>query len=224
MSFVLKELKNNRLKVQKNTSDVDCSYVGGKINSTTLQKIIKNGYEDNPKKINNLDGYVMDKKLSGTRAQVYYHPETKHLVVNHRGTKGLNDVMTDIGLMIGNKSGKRFEHGKKITDQALKKYNTNNVTISGHSLGAKVAKEANRDHSKETVVVNPAVVLDDILERQNDNQTIVRSRLDPISALHNFNPFRNEAKTIDIDAKSYNPLTEHSSDVLERLGNVDVGV
>jgi len=53
---------------------------------------------------------------------------------------------------------------------------------------------------------------------------IIRSKLDPISALHNFNPFRNEAKTIDIDAKSYNPLTEHSSDILERLGDVDVGV
>ena len=224
MSFVLKELKNNRLKVQKNISDVDCDYVGGKINSTVLHKMIKNGYEDNPKKTSNLNGYVMDKSLSGTRAQVYYHPETKHLVVNHRGTKGIHDVMTDINLMLGHKSGKRFEHGKKITDQALKKYNTDNVTISGHSLGAEVARQASKSDKHDVVVVNPAVAPLDMFNKQKDNEMIIRSKLDPISALHNFNPFRNEAKTIDIDAKSYNPLTEHSSDILERLGDVDVGV
>jgi len=169
MSFVLKELKNNRLKVQKNVSDVDCDYVGGKINSMVLHKMIKNGYEDNPKNTENLDGYVMDKSLSGTRAQVYYHPETKHLVVNHRGTKGINDVMTDIGLMLGHKSGKRFEHGKKITDQALKKYNTDNVTISGHSLGAEVARQASKNDKHDVVVVNPAVAPLDMFNKQKDN-------------------------------------------------------
>jgi hypothetical protein len=221
MSFALKELSNNRLKIEKHCPVVSYEYVGGKINSKTLHKIIKNGYADDPKKTDSLDGYVLDKQLSGERAQVYYHPETKHLVVNHRGTKGVHDVMTDIGLMLGHKSGKRFQHGKKITDDALKKYNTDNVTISGHSLGAKVAKESNRKHGKETVVVNPAVVPEDLFEKQKDNETVIRSRLDPISYLHNFNPRRNKTKTIDIDAKTYNPLEEHSSDVLTRLGGVD---
>jgi hypothetical protein len=197
--------------------------VGGKINSKTLHKMIKNGYEDDPTNERYLDGYQIDKQLSGQRAQVYYHPETKHLVINHRGTKGVHDVMTDIGLMLGHKSGKRFQHGKKITDDAVKKYKTENVTITGHSLGSKIAKESNRKHNKETVLVNPAVTPHDLLEKQKDNETVVRSKLDPISYLHNFNPMRNKAKTIDIDPQSYNPLEEHSSDILSRLGDTEIG-
>lgn len=218
----MKQLNNNRLKVEKNAPDIECSYVGGKIRSTTLQKMIKNGYDDKPKNSGDVDGYVLDKELSGTRAQVYYHPETKHLVVNHRGTKGVH-VMTDVGLMFGNKSNERFKHGKKITDQALKNYNTDNVTVSGHSLGAEVARQASQSNKHDVVVVNPAVAPPDMFNRQKNNETVIRSRLDPISALHNLNPFRNEAKTIDIEAKSYNPLAEHSSEILERLGERDVG-
>jgi len=225
MSFVLKQSKNKCLKVEKSfVPDAGCAYVGGKINSKTLHKMITNGYAKNPKDTANLDGYVLDKSLSGTRAQVYYNPETKHLVVNHRGTEGVHDVMTDIGLMVGYKNGKRFQHGKKITDQALNKYNTDNVTISGHSLGAEVARQASKNNKHDVVVVNPAVAPLDMFNKQKNNETIIRSTLDPISGLHNFNPYRNEARTIDIDAKTYNPLTEHSSDVLERLGDVTVGV
>jgi hypothetical protein len=225
MSFVLKQLKNNRLKVEQCAQpDAGCGYVGGKIKSGTLHKMITNGYADDPKQTENLDGYVLDKSLSGQRAQVYYHPGTKHLVVNHRGTKGVHDVMTDIGLMIGHKSGKRFEHGKKITDEALKKYNTDNVTVSGHSLGAEVARQASKNKKHDVVVVNPAIAPLDMFNRQKNNETVIRSTLDPISGLHNFNPFRNEARTIDIKAKTYNPLTEHSSDILQDLGDRDVGV
>lgn len=98
------------------------------------------------------------------------------------------------------------------------------MTVSGHSLGAEVAREASKNKKHDVVVVNPAVAPLDMFNRQKDNETVIRSTLDPISALHNFNPYRNEARTIDIDAKTYNPLTAHSSDVLQRLGDIDVGV
>lgn len=223
MSFVLKELKNNCLKIEKGGHDVECKFVGGKINNKTLQKMIKNGYNDDPKEIDGIDGYVLDKELSGTRAQVYYNPETKHLVVNHRGTKGLQDVMTDIGLMFGNKSNKRFTYGKKITDEALNKYKTDNVTVSGHSLSGEIARQASKNKNHDVIVINPAVTPHDMFNKQNNNETVIRSSGDIISNLHNFNPFRNEAKTIDIDTKSYNPLTEHNSKILERLGDTDIG-
>lgn len=227
MSFEVKQLRNNRIKIQKVESTpqtIEYQVTGGKINNITLQSMISNGYKKNPKSNKDIDGYVQDKELSGTRAQVYYHPEKDHLVVNHRGTKGMQDVMTDIGLMFNNKSGKRFQHGKKITDAALKKYDTDNVTISGHSLGSQVAKESNQQHGKESIVVNPAVTPYDLLNRQKDSETVIRSKLDPISYLHTFSPFANKARTIDIEAKSYNPLKEHSSDILLDLGDTDVGV
>lgn len=82
MSFVLKQLNKNRLKVEKSLPQVECSFVGGKINNRTLHKMIQNGYEDNPKGKDTIDGYQLDKSLSGTRAQVYYNPDTKHLNVD----------------------------------------------------------------------------------------------------------------------------------------------
>jgi len=224
MSFGVKQLKNNRIRVVKCNPEVECDYVGGRMNNLTLHKMINNGYTDDPTQTTDLDGYILDKSLSGTRAQVYYNPSTNHLVVNHRGTKGVHDVMTDIQLMLGNKSGKRFAHGKKITDQALKKYHTDNVTISGHSLGAEIARQASKSNNHDVVVVNPAIAPLDMFNKQKDNETVVRSSYDPISALHTLNPFRNEARTIEIAPESYNLLKEHSPDVLERIGDRDVGV
>ncbi|RZL02614.1 MAG: hypothetical protein EOO89_28900 [Pedobacter sp.] len=145
-------------------------------------------------------------------------------MVNHRGTQGLKDIITDIRLMFGDKSNERFQHGKMITDKALKKYDTDNVTVTGHSLGAAVAKEANKEHGKETIVVNPAVVQIDLITKQRKNDTVIRSTLDPISMLHNLNPWKSKKSTIDIRAKLINLLTEHSSAVLDRLGDRDVGI
>ncbi|RZK22234.1 MAG: hypothetical protein EOO43_09855 [Flavobacterium sp.] len=227
MSFEVKQLKNNRIRVQLcRPEHVEChyAYTGGKINVKTLKSMISNGYSRKPKDKDTIDGYVLDKELSGERAQVYHNPETNHLVVNHRGTQGLHDVITDIRLMFGDKSNKRFQHGKTITDKALKKYDTDYVTMTGHSLGASVAKEANKEHGKETIVVNPAVVPTDLTTKQRKNDTIIRSTLDPISMLRNLNPWRSKKNTIDIKAKSINPLTEHSSKVLDRLGDRDVGI
>ena len=91
-------------------------------------------------------------------------------------------------------------------------------------MGSEVARQASQNNNHDVVVVNPAVAPLDMFNRHKDNETVIRSTLDPISALHNFNPYRNKARTIDIDAKSYNPLKEHSSDILGRLGDVDVGI
>jgi hypothetical protein len=93
---------------------VECSMVGGKINTKTLKNMINNGYAKKPKSTSSIDGYKLDESLSGTRAQVYHNPDTNHLVINHRGTASLSDVMTDIGLMFNYKNGKRFKHGKKL--------------------------------------------------------------------------------------------------------------
>lgn len=228
MAFLLTTLKNNCIKIEHvkhpedNTIEFKC--VGGKINTKTLHSLIKNGYNDKPKDITNIDGYILDQKLSGTRAQVYHNPNTNHLVVNHRGTKGLHDVMTDIGLMFGHKNNKRFKHGKKITDDAIKQYDTDNITITGHSLSGEIVRHNNKDSNHDVVVVNPAITPLDMFNKQKKNETVIRSTLDPISALHSLNPFASKKRTINITSKSYNPLTEHNSDILDRLGDCDVGV
>ncbi len=208
------------------SNDLNChyQYVGGKINVKTLHNMIVNGYKKKSHASDNIDGYKLDKSLSGDRAQVYHNSDTNHLVINHRGTSGLHDVMTDVRLMLGDKSNKRFQHGKHVTDEAIKKYDTDNISISGHSLGSAIAKESNNGHNKEIISVNGAVTPLDMFTKQKNNETVVRSQYDPISVLHTLNPYSRTQNTINIKSKSFNPLSEHSSSVLNRLGDRDIGV
>jgi hypothetical protein len=63
------------------------------------------------------------------------------------------------------------------------------------------------------------------MKKQKDNEYVIRSELDPISALHSLNPFRNKQNTTDIKAKSWNLLEEHNSDVLDRIDpDTEIGI
>jgi hypothetical protein len=129
--------------------------------------------------------------------------------------------------MFGDKSNKRFQHGKKITDQALKKYDTDNVTVAGHSLGSAIAKESVKGmkNKPEVIGVNGAVVPSDIFNKQRKNETMVRSKYDPVSALHSLMPFKNKKRTLTIKPKNFNLLNEHSSDILDRIDpDTEIGV
>lgn len=186
---------------------------GGKIGlkMNTMHKMLDNSYG----KADDVNGYILDKSLSGKRSQVYHNSETNHLVVTHRGTKGIHDVKTDIKMMFGFKNGKRFKHGKKITDQAINKYKTDNTTIIGHSLGHSIAKEANKGHDKEMITLNGAVTPLDMFDKQKSNEHIIRSKYDPISALHTLNFYKKKQNTYTLDNNIINPLKSHSTDVLE---------
>ena len=187
---------------------------GGKIKVNTLHKMLNNSYAKKPKQNDDMDGYVIDKQLSGTRAQVYHHPTSNHLVVAHRGTSGAHDVVTDIKMMLGMKNNKRFKHAKQVTDDALKKYDTDNVSIIGHSLGSQLARESNINNH-EMININPAILPNDFYKKKH-NEVIIKSKYDPISALHDLKPSKN---TIVVDNKSYNPLKQHSLD--HTLGKMD---
>ena len=189
---------------------------GGSMGLTmpTLHKMLNNSYNGAKDLI---IGYKLDKELSGQRAQVYHNPDTNHLVIAHRGTSGIHDVNTDIKLMLGMKKNNRFKHGKKITDQAINKYNSDNVSIIGHSLGHAIAREANDKHDKELITLNGAVVPVDMMKKQKKNEHFIRSKYDPVSALHTLNPFKNKQNTYTLDNNKINPLKAHSIDVLEDL-------
>lgn len=208
----LEKFFNNLLK-QK----ISYKIIGGKMKVNTLHKMLNNSYEKKHKQHNHLDGYTLDKHLSGDRAQVYYNHDTNHLVVAHRGTKGIHDVITDMKLMLGMKNNKRFKHGKKITDDAIKKYDTDNISVIGHSLGHSLAKEANKKHNAELITLNGATTPLDMFNKQKDNEYMIRTANDPVSYLHSLNPYRNKQNTITINSKSYNPLREHTVDTLDRL-------
>ena len=172
--------------------------------------MLKNSYENENKTIEN---YEYDPSLSKNKGQVYYNPNLDHLVITHRGTSGIHDVVTDLKMMLGNKNNNRFEIGKNITDNAINKYDTNNVSIIGHSLGSSVAKESNRDYGHEYIGVNPAIVPADLFEGQHDHEHIFRNKYDVVSILHNLNPQKNSEQTYTIETGDpFNVLENHSID------------
>jgi predicted esterase YcpF (UPF0227 family) len=182
-----------------------------------LKKVVSNGYKKKNKE-EELDGYKLDNQLSGSRVQVYHNPKDNKTIINHRGTQGLNDLITDFKMMLGNSNNKRFNHGKQITDKAIDKYADSDITLTGHSLGSKIAKESNKLHNKNTILLNPVVLPNDKFDKTD---TIVKSKLDPVSFL--YNPKSQKSKTIEIKSKSLNPINEHKTQILGRLdGEIEI--
>eukprot|EP01040_Poterioochromonas_malhamensis_P000306 gene306-323_t len=192
---------------------IQCVVYGKGLKASQLQKMIKNGYSS--KKDKKIDGYELDPELSGNRVQVYHNPQTNHTVVNHRGTQGVQDWMTDFRLaLLNDKSSKRFKYSKQQQQLAEQKYKDADITTIGHSLGAKVAEDANKN-KHEQITLNGATTAFDIGKKVPDNQVNIRTTLDPVSVLQNLQ-YKN-GKEVIIPSKTLNPLTEHTSDVLSRL-------
>lgn len=189
------------------------SLVGGKIDKKQLGSFLDNSYTDAKEQKKEINGFERDDELSGNRAQVYRNPKSGKVIVAHRGTKDLSDVVTDVGLAVGYRGGRRFKHGERVQKQAEAKYGSENVTTIGHSLGSSIAEKVGKN-SRKIITANKPVVPTDILfgKTPPKNQTDIRTSFDPVSILR---PLQ-KGKVRTIKSKTYNPLTEHSVAVLGR--------
>lgn len=179
---------------------------GGKISIKHLQKFLDNSYSKKPQQ--NIDNYLLDESLSNDTAKVYHDPQSGHAVITHRGTQGASDWLNNAAYATGlYKYTNRYKQGKKSQQAAENKYGKSNVSTLGHSQGSILARELGKD-SKEIINVNPAY----IKEKPHSNEYNIKSSRDVVSALKPIH-----TKDIKIQAESYNPLTEHSYDILERL-------
>lgn len=161
----------------------------------------------------NIDGYNLDKSLSGSRVQVYHNPTTNKSVVVHRGTQGAKDMANDLYYSLGGKveNTERFKHAQKIQTQAENKYGAGNITTLGHSLGAKISSTVGQN-SSQIINYNKAVSPLDALKKTSGKEINIRTSNDPVSAL-----LPKNKNTITIPSRSKNPLTEHSTNALGRL-------
>ena len=179
---------------------------GGKIASSSLNKMIKSSYKSRKEADENIDGYTLDKSLSNKKGKVYVDANGKAVVI-HRGTTGtVSDWMNNAAYLTGTyKYTDRYKTAKKLQEDAEKKYGAQNIDTAGHSQGAVLARELGKK-SKNIITVNPA----SLFQKKADNETVIRSSLDPVSFLQ-----RNATHTVHTG--SLNPLTNHSSDVLNKL-------
>ena len=190
---------------------------GGKLSIGSIKKFVQSF--KNPK--DNIDDYILDENISNSTAKTYYNPLLNHAVVVHSGTQSALDWGNNVMYMIGAyKITNRYKSSQEIQELAEQKYGSQNVSTVGFSQGGILARELG-GNSKEIINVNPAYKF----ESQKPNEYNIRSSGDVVSGLLKyptmikswFYPTDTENKNITIPAESYDPLLEHSSDILDRL-------
>jgi hypothetical protein len=211
-----------KIKGEKNLPDFiqhhEDEKKGGAIDTKVYKKLLDASYAKNPSE--NIDGYILDKELSKGRSKVYYNPETKHPIVVHRGTSGLQDWMNNAVYALGGKKAykmtKRYKEAEAQQKEAEKKYGEKNISTIGHSQGGLQAELLGK-RSGEIVTLNKAT-RPFTQPRKQENQTDIRTRGDIVSKM-------NDSKyDINIDTgKSYNPLASHSVNTLDNLELKSVG-
>jgi hypothetical protein len=188
----------------------DVKPTGGKMSAKDVKNLLNKSYDDKP---SSLEGYEIDKELSGKRAQVYKKKGTDEAVVVHRGSQGIHDWGNNLKYVLGMdvSKSKRYKHAKDVQKKAEAKYGADKTTTLGHSLGAKLASDYGKN-SKEVITLNKPVLLTE-KTKANPKETTVRTTGDLVSA---FLPTKSK-DILTIPSKTFNPLAEHSPDVLERL-------
>jgi len=185
---------------------------GGALSAKELKGLLGASYEGNA----NVGDFILDKGLSTSTSKVYHNPKNNQTVVAHRGTEGLVDWGNNLVYAVGGKSAykmtPRYKEAEAVQRKAESKYGATNVSTIGHSQGG-LQSELLGGKSKEIITLNKATR--PFESNKNKNQTDVRSGRDVVSAL---NPFeKKSSKNVEIQGETYNPLAEHSGDVLDRL-------
>jgi hypothetical protein len=181
-----------------------------------LKELLKRSYDKKP---SSFGDYELDSQLSGQRGQVYYNAKMGKAVVVHRGTKGIQDMFTDVRYTLGDKSGKRFKKAKDIQNKANEKYGKENVITAGHSLGSVLGETAVKGKDQELITLNKPVGLADIGKTISKKQTDIKTERDPVSILRGTQ--KGNAPLV-LKSKTYNPLTEHSTETLGRVAETDI--
>jgi hypothetical protein len=160
-----------------------------------LYNALKIGYfrnENKQRKRLKRFGYRLDNELTNREHMVAYNPYSNKLLFVSNGTQPNNttDLANDllIGLGVGGRNQRRVEEHKNALLKAKEKYGTKSATIVGHSLGGNTSHYIGSADDK-IISYNPAL----INQKVRRNETILKTKYDPVSAL------ASNAKVIDSD-------------------------
>jgi hypothetical protein len=164
-----------------------------------------------------IENYQLQDRGSDNSTAVYLDKQKNHLVIGFRGTKSIQDVITDYEIGRGNElDSKRFKEDLQKYDEIVGFYQPSTITLTGHSLGGNICLKINaqKDNVNNVIIFNPAINQNDVKNNftiQNKNNiTILRTAADPVSIL---SPLLTKAtiKTLQLD-DSLNLLQIHSID------------
>jgi hypothetical protein len=170
-----------------------------------LYNALKIGYfrnENKQRKRLKRFGYRLDPELTNREHMVAYNPYSKKLLFVSNGTQPSNtaDLANDIliGLGVSGSNQKRVGDAKNALLKAKERYGVKSATIVGHSLGGNTGHFIGSADDK-IIAFNPAL----INQKARPNETILKTKYDPISAL------ANNTRVIDSEAPS-GVLSAHS--------------
>ena len=187
---------------------------GGSLSTDNINLFIKNSYNKKTP-VDDINGFIKDKDLSTDEIQTYFNKLNGQVVVVFRGTEGtLTDWSNNAQYVIGNyENTDRFKRAKTLFNKIIKKYNEKNLTLVGHSQGAILSRKLGKN-VKEVINVNPA----SLSEKLMPNEYNIKSKIDVVSMF-----LKSNDKTTTIKNSSYNPVAEHSSEILEKVPNQIIG-
>lgn len=132
-------------------------------------------------------GYKILQKYSSPDRVVYEH-QSGHKIIAFRGTDpgNVRDLTTDILLATGSESlSHRFHNAEKITQELVRKYGKENVSVTGHSLGGSQAMHVSRKFGVVGHAYNPHTTFTSALTGINyPNVTLHVNEGDPVSAFY----------------------------------------
>jgi hypothetical protein len=178
------------------------------MNKNTLKQFVDAGYKKK-KDAKNVKGYVLDEDLSTKRNKVYYDPNTGKAVHTIAGTDSLKDWSNNALIPLGlHQYSNRYKNSKKIQKEANNKYGKENVDLVSHSQSGHIAENlANKNLvGGKNTTLNPAII-----GNHNKDIKVVKSVIDPVSLLTNTNKH-----DVHIIPKSFNPILEHSTNILNK--------
>jgi len=148
------------------------------------------------------EGFKLDRDLSNEDIMIAYNPTTKEVVSAVTGSRftsrkhAMRDIRSDLGIAMGtDRLGKRTKEVGSIVKKAKVKYGDYDHTLTGHSLGGRVAQNISKQTGVPAVVFNrgssPLGVVSDkvskILGRDSKESKVIhyttnkKSTVDPVS-------------------------------------------
>lgn len=100
-------------------------------------------------------GYKLDESLSEDTHKVYHNPNSKKSIIGYKGTTNYKDVLTDVeAIGLNDYEHRDFKYAYNVFDKVKEKYG-DNISTSGHSLGASISDRVAAKNDKNSIIFNP---------------------------------------------------------------------
>jgi hypothetical protein len=184
----------------------------GSLGKKATKLFVDASYND----VNKIGKFEIDPELSTKRSKVYVNPSGK-VVVAHQGSKTVSDwTKYNPSILLGKyKNTKRYKDIEDLQKEVNAKYGKSNVQTVTHSqtgVASRLLAKKGLTESGQSGTLNPA-----ILGRKPKGLKVYRSSGDIVSAFTKLDP-----GDVTIQAKTYNPVTEHGTSVLEGGSQFDL--